>query len=174
MILLDRWEGFTASLGDVDGGRLQDVLTRILGEGASAGMHLIMTGDRSLIAGRISSLTDDKVAFRLPDRDDFSLIGLRPRHMPEAIAPGRTFRSGSGIETQVALLAPDASGPGQAAALREIADQCQPPGRARPARPAPVPGGPAAGPAVLRRRLAAARRGGAAPPAVGARRHRRR
>jgi DNA segregation ATPase FtsK/SpoIIIE, S-DNA-T family len=123
VILLDRWEGFTASLGDVDGGRLQDVLTRILGEGASAGMHLIMTGDRSLIAGRISSLTDDKVAFRLPDRDDFNLIGLRPRQMPEAIAPGRTFRSGSGIETQVALLAPDASGPGQAAALREIAEQ---------------------------------------------------
>jgi DNA segregation ATPase FtsK/SpoIIIE, S-DNA-T family len=121
VILLDRWEGFTASLGEVDGGRLQDVLTRILGEGASAGMHLIMTGDRSLIAGRISSLTDDKVAFRLPDRDDFNLIGLRPRQMPDAIPPGRMYRSGSGIETQVALLAPDASGPGQAAALREIA-----------------------------------------------------
>jgi S-DNA-T family DNA segregation ATPase FtsK/SpoIIIE len=123
VILLDRWEGFTASLGELDGGRLQDVLTRILGEGASAGMHLIMTGDRSLIAGRISSLTDDKLAFRLPDRDDFNLIGLRPRQMPDAIPPGRTFRSGSGIETQVALLAPDASGPGQAAALREIAAQ---------------------------------------------------
>ena len=56
VILLDRWEGFTAVPGRArrrpPG---QDVLTRILGEGASAGMHLIMTGDRSLIAGRISS-----------------------------------------------------------------------------------------------------------------------
>ena len=41
--------------------------------------------------------------------------------MPEDIPAGRAFRAGSGIETQVALLAPDASGPGQAAALREIA-----------------------------------------------------
>jgi S-DNA-T family DNA segregation ATPase FtsK/SpoIIIE len=84
-------------------------------------MHLIMTGDRSLIAGRISSMTDDKMAFRLPDRDDFSFLGLRPREMPDDIPAGRSFRSGSGLETQVALLTPDASGPGQAAALREIA-----------------------------------------------------
>ncbi|HEY1640787.1 MAG TPA: FtsK/SpoIIIE domain-containing protein [Streptosporangiaceae bacterium] len=121
VILLDRWEGFTPSLGELEGGRLGDVITRILGEGASAGMHLIMTGDRSLIAGRISSMTDDKLAFRLPDRDDFSFIGLRPREMPEDIPAGRAFRAGSGTETQVALLAADASGPGQAAALREIA-----------------------------------------------------
>ncbi|HEU5420769.1 MAG TPA: FtsK/SpoIIIE domain-containing protein [Streptosporangiaceae bacterium] len=121
VILLDRWEGFTPSLGELDNGRLADVITRILGEGVSAGMHLIMTGDRSLIAGRISSMTDDKLAFRLPDRDDFSFIGLRPREMPDDIPAGRAFRSGSGLETQVALLAPDASGPGQAAALREIA-----------------------------------------------------
>jgi S-DNA-T family DNA segregation ATPase FtsK/SpoIIIE len=121
VILLDRWDGFTAALGEVDGGRLADVLTRILGEGASAGMHLVMTGDRSLIAGRIASMTDDKLAFRLPDRDDVSLIGLRPRQLPDDIPPGRMFRSGSGTETQVALLAADPSGPGQAAALREIA-----------------------------------------------------
>jgi DNA segregation ATPase FtsK/SpoIIIE, S-DNA-T family len=123
VVLLDRWEGFVPSLGELDNGRLADVITRILGEGASAGMHLVMTGDRSLIAGRISSMTDDKLAFRLPDRDDFSLIGLRPREVPEDIPAGRAFRSGSGLETQVALLVADASGPGQAAALREIAAQ---------------------------------------------------
>jgi S-DNA-T family DNA segregation ATPase FtsK/SpoIIIE len=121
LILLDRWEGFTAALGELDGGRLTETVTRILAEGASAGLHLVMTGDRSLIAGRISSLTDDKMVLRLPDRDDVNLVGLRPRDLPEAIPPGHGFRAGSGVETQVALLAPDASGVGQATALREIA-----------------------------------------------------
>jgi S-DNA-T family DNA segregation ATPase FtsK/SpoIIIE len=121
VILLDRWEGFVPTLGEVDGGRLTDVITQTLGEGASAGVHLVMTGDRSLISGRISSMTEEKLAFRLPDRDDFNLIGLRPRELPDDIPAGRAFRSGSGIETQVALLTADASGPGQAAALRDIA-----------------------------------------------------
>jgi DNA segregation ATPase FtsK/SpoIIIE, S-DNA-T family len=123
MVLLDRWEGFTSTLGEVDGGRLTDAITRILGEGASVGMHLVMTGDRSMIAGRISSMTEDKLAFRMPDKDDVNLIGLRARDLPDDIPPGKAFRSGSGLETQVALLAADVSGQGQAAALREIASQ---------------------------------------------------
>ena len=123
LILLDRWEGFTTSLGDLDGGRLTDTITKILGEGASAGVHLVMTGDRSLIAGRIASMTEDKLAFRLPDKDDYAMIGLRPREMPDHVPDGRAFRNGSGIETQVALLAADSSGQGQAAAIRDIAEE---------------------------------------------------
>ncbi|MGA2826348.1 MAG: FtsK/SpoIIIE domain-containing protein [Streptosporangiaceae bacterium] len=123
LVLLDRWEGFTTSLGDLDGGRLTDTITKILGEGASAGVHLVMTGDRSLIAGRIASMTEDKLAFRLPDRDDYAMIGLRPREMPDHVPDGRAFRNGSGVETQVALLAADSTGQGQAAAIREIAEQ---------------------------------------------------
>ena len=39
--------------------------------------------------------------------------------------PGRAYRAGSGTELQVALLAPDASGQGQAAALQAIAARCR-------------------------------------------------
>jgi S-DNA-T family DNA segregation ATPase FtsK/SpoIIIE len=80
-----------------------------------------MTGDRSLLAGRISALCEEKLVFKLAEKDDYSLAGLRPRDMPDEVPAGRAFRTGSGIEVQVALLAPDASGQGQAAALREIA-----------------------------------------------------
>ena len=121
LVLLDRWEGFTTSLGELDSGRLTDTITTILGEGASAGVHLVMTGDRSLIAGRIASMTEDKLAFRLPDRDDYAMIGLRPRDMPDNIPDGRAFRTGSGTETQVALLSADPSGQRQAAVIRDIA-----------------------------------------------------
>jgi S-DNA-T family DNA segregation ATPase FtsK/SpoIIIE len=121
VVFLDRWEGFTTTLGELLGGRPTETVTRILGEGASTGIHLVMTGDRSLLAGRISALCEEKLVFKLAEKDDYALAGLRPRDMPDEIPPGRAFRTGSGIEVQVALLAPDASGQGQAAALREIA-----------------------------------------------------
>jgi S-DNA-T family DNA segregation ATPase FtsK/SpoIIIE len=84
-----------------------------------------MTGDRSLLAGRISALCEDKLAFKLAEKEDYALIGLRPRELPDDILPGRAFRAGSGTELQVALLAPDASGQGQTAALQSIAVQCR-------------------------------------------------
>ncbi|HUN36928.1 MAG TPA: FtsK/SpoIIIE domain-containing protein [Trebonia sp.] len=124
VVLLDRWEGFTATLGEVDHGSLTDVITRILGEGASVGVHLVMTGDRSLLAGRISAMCEQKLAFKLAEKEDYGLIGLRPRDMPDDIPPGRAFRAGSGVEVQVALLGPDASGQGQAAELRSVAAAC--------------------------------------------------
>ena len=122
IVLLDRWEGFTTTLGETGGGALTDVITRILSEGASAGVHLIMTGDRSLLAGRIAAVCEDKLVFKLAEKDDYALAGLRARDLPAAIPPGRAFRAGDGTETQVALLAPDPSGQAQAAALRQIAD----------------------------------------------------
>jgi S-DNA-T family DNA segregation ATPase FtsK/SpoIIIE len=124
VVLLDRWEGFTTTLGEVDHGSLTDVITRILGEGASVGVHLVMTGDRSLLAGRISALCEQKLAFKLAEKDDYGLIGLRSRDLPDDVAPGRAFRAGSGVEVQVALIGPDPSGQGQAAALRSVAASC--------------------------------------------------
>ena len=125
VILLDRWEGFTTSLGELDNGSLTDIITRILSEGASAGMHLVMTGDRSLLGGRISTLCEEKLAFKLADKEDYALAGLRPRDLPDQIPPGRAFHAGSGSEMQVALLGPDPSGPGQAAAVSAVAAQCR-------------------------------------------------
>ena len=125
VVLLDRWESFTVSLGDIDNGRLTDEIQRILREGASVGLHLVITGDRSLLSGRMSTLTDTKLVFRLPDRADFTLAGINPRTVADTMAPGRALRAESGIETQVALLAPDPTGQGQAAALTSIADRAK-------------------------------------------------
>jgi S-DNA-T family DNA segregation ATPase FtsK/SpoIIIE len=121
IVLLDRWEGFVSTLGEAGNGELTDVITRILAEGASAGVHLVMTGDRSLLAGRIAAMCEDKLVFKLAERDDYALAGLRPREVPSDVPPGRAFQAGSGVEVQVALLCGDASGQGQASALREIA-----------------------------------------------------
>ncbi len=124
-VLLDRWEGFTSTLGELEAGSLTDVLTRLLSEGASVGMHLVMTGDRSLLVGRISALCEEKLVFKLAEKEDYRLAGLNPRDLPDDLQPGRAFRTGSGTELQVALLAPDASGHGQTAALQAIAAHCR-------------------------------------------------
>ncbi|WNI15973.1 FtsK/SpoIIIE domain-containing protein [Actinacidiphila sp. ITFR-21] len=120
VILLDRWEGWTTSLGELDHGALTDELFTFLREGASAGIHLVIAGDRTLMTGRISTLTEDKIAFRLADRSDFALISVNPRKVPDDIRPGRAYRSESGIELQVALLDGEVTGQGQAAALAAI------------------------------------------------------
>jgi DNA segregation ATPase FtsK/SpoIIIE-like protein len=116
VVLLDGWEGFTATLGEAT-----DIIIKILAEGASAGIHLIMTGGRSLLTGRIAAMCEDKLTFKLADKDDYILAGLRPCEVPDDIPPGRAFRAGDGAEVQVALLTRDSCGPVQAAALREIA-----------------------------------------------------
>jgi S-DNA-T family DNA segregation ATPase FtsK/SpoIIIE len=132
VVLLDRWEGWVPTLGEVDHGSLTDELQTMMREGASVGIHLVLTGDRTLLVGRIATLTEDKYGLRLADRGDFSALGIPARKVPEEIPPGRAFRNESGTETQFALLAEDTTGQGQAAALAAI-------GEAAAARDADVP-----------------------------------
>lgn len=122
VVLLDRWEGFATTLGEIDGGRLTEVVHVMLREGASVGVHLVLAGDRSLVSGRMGTFTDAKLVLRLSDKTDFSVAGINPRSVPDDLPPGRGFRSESGIETQVALLDADATAAGQTAALAAIAD----------------------------------------------------
>ncbi|MEV7971608.1 FtsK/SpoIIIE domain-containing protein [Cellulomonas sp. NPDC089187] len=113
VVLLDSWEGFTATFDSHDGGSLVDSTMTLLREGASAGIHLMLTGDRQLVSGRMGSLVDDKIALRLIDRTDYSMFGLNARKVPENIEAGRGFRAGSGAEIQIAVVSPDASGQSQ-------------------------------------------------------------
>jgi S-DNA-T family DNA segregation ATPase FtsK/SpoIIIE len=124
-VLLDRWEGFTGTLGELESGTLTEAITRLLSEGASAGMHLLMTGDRTLLAGRIAALCEEKLVFKLAEKEDYRLAGLNPRDLPGDIPPGRAFQAGPGTELQVALLTADPSGQAQAAALASIARRCR-------------------------------------------------
>ncbi|MBC2907174.1 FtsK/SpoIIIE domain-containing protein [Streptomyces cupreus] len=132
VVLLDRWEGWVPTLGEVDHGALTDDLQTMMREGASVGIHLVLTGDRTLLVGRIATLTEEKYGLRLSDRSDFSTLGIPARKVPEEIPPGRAFKNEAGTETQFALLAEDTTGQGQAAALAAI-------GEAAAARDAEVP-----------------------------------
>ncbi|MDH6142767.1 S-DNA-T family DNA segregation ATPase FtsK/SpoIIIE [Kitasatospora sp. GP30] len=121
VLLLDRWEGFMGTLSEYDGGALTDLIQTLHREGASAGVHVVIAGDHMLLSGRMSSLCEDKLVLRLSDRSDASLAGLNPRKIPENLPPGRGYRAGSAIETQVALVAADPAGPAQVAAVHALA-----------------------------------------------------
>lgn len=125
VVMLDRWEGFTAALGNVQRGELTEEIMRMLAFGRPLGMHLVITGDRSVLLGRIAALAEDKLAFRLADRIDYTLLGLRTRDLQGGIPAGRAFRGGSGTEIQVALLDGEPTGTGQETALRALADRAR-------------------------------------------------
>lgn len=121
VLFLDRWEGFTSAFEEIDAGRLVDTFLRLLREGPGAGLRVVVTGDRSALLGRISSAIEDRLVLRLADRSDYSLAGLSPRALPDEIATGRGFRTESGREVQIALLAADPSGQAQAVVVSELA-----------------------------------------------------
>jgi S-DNA-T family DNA segregation ATPase FtsK/SpoIIIE len=121
LLLIDRWESFLSSYGEVDGGALVEIVQELLRDGASAGVHLMIAGDRSLLSSRMSALTDDVLVLRLTDRFDYGLVGINHKKLPEEIPPGRAFRSGSALEVQVAILGDDPAGRAQTGAARRIA-----------------------------------------------------
>lgn len=123
LLLVDRYEGFLSDLAEVDMGRLQDRLFTLLREGASVGVHVVVSGDRSLLSGRVSAMVEHKLLLRLPDRGDYASAGLRAKDVPEDLADGRGLWSEVGTEAQVAVLTDDVSGAAQAAAVRELGER---------------------------------------------------
>ncbi len=120
VVLLDRWEGFTAQFSTDTGSELPAAILRLVREGAGVGLRLVIAGDRSLLMDRMAAQVEDKLVLRLADRNDYRLANLNPRTIPEDVPPGRAFRADSGSEVQFALLDPDPSGQAQAAAVREL------------------------------------------------------
>ncbi|MFC9331402.1 FtsK/SpoIIIE domain-containing protein [Kitasatospora sp. NPDC057015] len=120
LLLIDGWDALSGLLDDHDNGRLVDLVTRLLREGAAAGIHVVASSERSLLGGRLAAHNDHKLLLRQGDRNDYQLVGLSPSKVPAAVPPGRGWHALTGTETQVALLAPDHSGQEQAKALAAI------------------------------------------------------
>lgn len=125
VVLVDRWEGFTAQFSLDSGSELPAAVLRLVREGAGVGLRLVIAGDRSLLTDRIASQVEDKLVLRLADRTDYRIVGINPRNLPEEIFPGQAFRADSGLEVRIALLGDDPSGQAQAAAVRQIAQEAQ-------------------------------------------------
>ena len=89
LLLLDRWEAFLACFQDLDAGRLVDLLLRLVREGSSVGLHVVLTSDRTGLMGRIGSLVDERLLLRMADPGDYTGAGLPRRLVPSGLSAGR-------------------------------------------------------------------------------------
>ncbi|WP_067826272.1 FtsK/SpoIIIE domain-containing protein [Actinomadura kijaniata] len=128
VLMLDRWEGFTAAFEHYDYGRLVDQVLRLLREGAAVGLRAVFTGDRSGLTGQVSTVFDRRLILRMADPNDYGYAGLQDKQVPAAMPPGRALEVvGPGVpprESQIGLLGDDPSGTAQVSALQDIARTC--------------------------------------------------
>jgi DNA segregation ATPase FtsK/SpoIIIE, S-DNA-T family len=122
VVLLDRYEGFTAQYPPEAASNVPTALARLVREGVGAGLRFVIAGDRSLLTDRLATLVEQKLVLRLSDRNDFRLVNLNPRSVPDEMSPGRSLRADSGLEVQFAMVTADGSGQAQGAALRDFAE----------------------------------------------------
>jgi DNA segregation ATPase FtsK/SpoIIIE, S-DNA-T family len=125
VLLIDGWESLSSVISEFDNGRLVEEVIRLLREGAAAGIHVLIAGDRVLLAGRMGGLNENRMLLRLADRSDYMLIGLTFDQLPNAMPQGRVWLSGTATEAQIALLTDDPSGQAQAEALRKIGERAR-------------------------------------------------
>jgi len=103
LLAIDSWHGLATAADHRDGGRLADALLRLAVDGPAAGLRLLITSDRSGLAGRLAGAVSDKYVLRLSDPSDFALIGVPLRDLPRDLPPGRGIRAGDLATIQFAV-----------------------------------------------------------------------
>jgi S-DNA-T family DNA segregation ATPase FtsK/SpoIIIE len=93
MLVLDSWDGLIAASDVRDSSRLIDTLLRLAVDGPSAGLHAVITSDRSGLVGRLGATAAEKIVLRLADPSDFALVGMSARDVPRRLPPGRGVRA---------------------------------------------------------------------------------
>jgi S-DNA-T family DNA segregation ATPase FtsK/SpoIIIE len=132
VLLVDGWEAFAADLGQLDSGRLTAALNRLLSQGASAGLRIIVTGGLAAL-GKLASNCPERIVLRLSGPNDLYSAGVPKGAMPARPAEGRGLLMPAATEVQIAFIGAEPSGMAQTAAMQELI------GASRFAFAAPVP-----------------------------------
>lgn len=124
VLVIDGWARFTEIYGETDRGRPLDRVLQVLREGLSVGIIALVTGDRSLLAGRIAPLLSEVWALRLTDPSDLLMAGLTRSQVPDRMPPGRAVRLRDGVLGQVGVVGGSADGADQVRALGRLVTGC--------------------------------------------------
>lgn len=109
LVVIDGWEVLADACDRLDHGALTDRLLAVLREGHAVGVRSLVTGDRSVLSGRVGRAFPERFLLRPSSDTDLALAGVRPAHAPTHWPPGRMIRVEDGTELQVLLR--DAGGP---------------------------------------------------------------
>jgi S-DNA-T family DNA segregation ATPase FtsK/SpoIIIE len=125
LVLLDGYSGAASALERVDGGRLLERLGRLAADGASVGVHFVITADRrASVPSSLTSVITSRLVLRMAEKDDYTLVGVTAGLVHHAsMPPGRGYLQGS-TEIQVGVL--DSSDPSkESAALAAVIAQAR-------------------------------------------------
>ncbi|WP_281965941.1 FtsK/SpoIIIE domain-containing protein [Serinicoccus marinus] len=103
VLVLDGWDRFVDLFEPVERGRAVDVALRVLREGPAVGVVALLSGDRSLLLGKVASTLPSTWALRLNDPSDLLMTGLRPHQLPTTQPPGRLVSMRDGTEAHLVL-----------------------------------------------------------------------
>lgn len=100
IVLVDNFDGLAEAL-QAGAGIPFERFKRVYAEGPEVGIHVAASAFRlGALPSALVALTQQKLAFRLADVQDYSTFGLRPRQVPTFV-PGRAVASESARVVQV-------------------------------------------------------------------------
>jgi S-DNA-T family DNA segregation ATPase FtsK/SpoIIIE len=117
LVALDGWDNFSSLSDELDAGRTAEMFIRLLREGPSAGISILVTGDRSVLGARIGPALKRKLLLPMTERADYAMAGIASAAVPIDPPPGRAVSVPDGTEMQLALLTDDDSTAAQWRAL---------------------------------------------------------
>ncbi|MBW8171690.1 FHA domain-containing protein [Ornithinimicrobium sp. Arc0846-15] len=129
--VIEGWSQFVEEYSSYDRGAVYAEALRVIREGASLGIVVIVTGDRSLLSGTIAGLLTNTWSLRLSDPMDLLMTGLTRTQVPTRMPPGRAIQISTGLVAQVAVLGASADGADQVAEFKDLLNR-------DPVNPGPV------------------------------------
>lgn len=109
LVAVDGWDRLAATTDPIDHGSLTDALVALARSGPSVGLGMVVTGDRSVLLGRLAPLASATFVLPLADPMDLALAGLGRRDIPRVWPPGRAVRVPERTEVQFARAEPTAA-----------------------------------------------------------------
>ncbi len=137
LVLLD---GFQTFRSDYDSGlqrqKIYGQFQQIANEGRAVGVHIAMTADRAMaVPNAIMGAFQHRVVMRQADEDGYMTLSVPKDVLSPSSPPGRCMNALDPNELQLAVLGRDASPPGQAKAIEQLAESVA---RFQRSRPEPV------------------------------------
>ncbi len=106
VLLVDGWDALAAALGDAEAAECADLLAGLMRAGPAAGLSVVVTGDRTVLAPRFAGGFDARLVLRMGDRNEYGAVGIASRDVPDRLGPGRGLRGADATLVQIAR--PDA------------------------------------------------------------------
>ena len=103
VVIVDGWEALEDRLSSVDHGAPLDDLYRLLRDGPAAGVQLVISGGRAVLAGRLPGLLEQRLVLPMPDPLDLTLAGVDPTLAAVSRPPGRGVDLLTGRLVQLAV-----------------------------------------------------------------------